>query len=178
MVNVRGGKGHKRTARKQREGRNDGSDKRLVYASANEIYAKVLKRLGGTRLEVECSDGKKRNAIIPGKFFKRVWIYPGDILLCDFESVDADSTCYVRLKYNNNEASTLKSQGKINFEITHNAEHESNVKFVESVNVPAQRVIPSLDDIDKSAESGGEDNDVINNTTGGNDAEEIDLDDI
>lgn len=119
--NITGGKHHKK-AKKHRE-TND-HEIHLEHASENQIYASVKKRLGGTRLLVLCSDGKERSASIPGKFRRKVWMNTGDIILCNL-GVDCDDTCcFVIYKYTNKEASILKSQGKIDFDIIQDKEDQ------------------------------------------------------
>jgi len=49
--------------------------------------------MGADRIKVLCADGKERNARIPGKMKKRVWIREGDVLivrLWDFQPANAD----------------------------------------------------------------------------------------
>lgn len=66
VKNVNGGK-HKNQARKHFSG-----DKKLRLKDDElEIYAHVVTKLGGNKLEVFCMDGKKRLCTIPGKFSNR-----------------------------------------------------------------------------------------------------------
>lgn len=143
--NIRGGKHHKK-GKKRRDGPTQQNNSMVAYAANNQIYASVLKRLGGSRLSVECSDGKNRSAIIPGKFFKRVWINEGDVLLCEFTIGNQDEDCYILLKYSTKDANVLKSQGKINFDISEETE-DSGYKFTDENIVPQQRFIPDINSL-------------------------------
>ena len=126
-ANARGGKHHKK-GKKRRDDDNQNHSTAL-HATNNQIYASVQKKLGGSRLLVECSDGKNRSAIIPGRFFKRVWINEGDILLCEL-SIGSEDGCHILHKYSNRDANVLKSQGKIQFDIVEEKD-ESGYKFVD-----------------------------------------------
>lgn len=120
--NKKGGKKHKR-GKKQTDDSN--VRKNVELAENNQEYAKVLSRLGGSRLEVECTDGRKRQAIIPGKFKKRIWMNPGDIILVSVDAIGDDNVCAVDRKYNNKEIITLKQKGLIKFD----GDDETNRKF-------------------------------------------------
>jgi hypothetical protein len=56
-----------------------------------------------------------RSAIIRGKFYKKVWFNPLDVVLCDLFEGD-DTLCYIIHKYTLNEARQLKHLGHIQFE--------------------------------------------------------------
>ena len=93
--NKKGGKKFKRG----KKTRVDTFDRKNVeLAEGDQEYAKVLARVGGSRLEVECTDGKIRSAIIPGKFKRKVWMNPGDILLVNTSGTGGDKTCYIDKK--------------------------------------------------------------------------------
>lgn len=121
--NTHGGKNHKKGKNKNS---NEDSDI-LVLAKGNQIYCLVKKRVGGTRLDVECSDGVNRSAIIPGTFYKRVWINPGDILLCDTE-LNEDKVCYILHKYTQKSANQLRNMGEINFKTDEFNSKSNNVE--------------------------------------------------
>lgn len=111
--NKRGGKKHKRGKKLT----DDASVRKNVeLAEAGQEYAKVLSRLGGARLQVECTDGKQRQAIIPGKFRKKIWMNPGDVILVSVDATGNDDVCAVDKKYNQKDIMTLKQKGLINFE--------------------------------------------------------------
>ncbi|MEM2636949.1 MAG: translation initiation factor aIF-1A [Candidatus Korarchaeota archaeon] len=70
-----------------------------------ELLAIVIRRLGGDIVEVKCEDGVVRQARIPGKMKKRVWIHTGDILLIapwEFQPSKADIVFQYDLKDLNN----------------------------------------------------------------------------
>lgn len=178
-TNIHGGKHHKK-GKKNKDVVEIKNDK-ITYATNNQIYGFVKKKMGGTRLELECSDNKKRSAIIPGKFFKRIWINQGDILLCDLNINSDDSVCYIVHKYSYRDANILKSRGHINFEIIEEAD-DQGYKFTDSNQkaISPQRNIPDLNNID----SDDDDTDslpIINKIKkkhSDSDEDDIDIDDL
>lgn len=115
--NLHGGNKHKKGKNKKLVTDNIIDPKLLILAQENQVYALVKKRMGGSYLSVECSDKKIRSALLPGKFKKRVWIYPGDIILCDLGAKGDDDSCLVNHKYRPGEVLLLQSKGYIEFEI-------------------------------------------------------------
>lgn len=113
VKNTKGGKHHKKGKKHRGEEKTDG---KIIYAENNQVYACVTKKVGGSRLNINCSDTKDRSGLIPGKFFKRVWMNVGDIILCELNP-DDDTQCYILHKYSYKDASLLKSQGHITFNV-------------------------------------------------------------
>lgn len=75
-------------------------------------YAQVTRMLGNGRLEAFCFDGVNRLCHIRGKLRKRVWIGVGDIVLLglrEFQDQKAD----IILKYDGDEARSLKTYGEL-----------------------------------------------------------------
>lgn len=126
VKNTKGGKHHKK-GKKKREEKSDG---KIIYAEQNQVYASVTKKVGGSRINVSCSDTKDRSGLIPGKFFKRVWMNEGDILLCELNPSD-DSQCYILHKYSYKDASLLKSQGHITFNIVEDTTEDNGFDFAD-----------------------------------------------
>lgn len=147
VKNQRGGKKYKRGKKLGEESAN----KNVELAENGQEYAKVLARLGGARIEVECTDGKQRQAIIPGKFKKKIWLNPGDIVLVSVDAVGNDDVCSVDKKYGPKDVVTLRQKGLINFGEddvdTKNYEFKSAENNIGKVhpNVKDQPNLPSLD---------------------------------
>lgn len=115
MPNVKGGKNYKKG--KKGKGKTTGKKAETPYADMpNLLYAQVKNKLGGDRLNVDCSDGVERQAIIPGSFYKRVWINKNDILLIQLNELNTRES-YVLYKYDPNEAHSLKSKGFLQFDL-------------------------------------------------------------
>lgn len=126
VKNTKGGKHHK----KQKKRREVADGGKIVYADATQVYASVTKKVGGSRIWVSCSDTKDRSALIPGKFFKKVWMNEGDILLCALNPND-DTQCYIIHKYSYKDANLLKSQGKITFTLIEGSDDEDGYDFTD-----------------------------------------------
>jgi translation initiation factor 1A len=54
---------------------------RLRRPREGEVFAVVLRMLGGNHIEVQCQDGEKRMARIPGKIRRRKWVRVGDLVI-------------------------------------------------------------------------------------------------
>jgi initiation factor 1A len=122
--NLHGGNKHK----KHKNTKQDDGHKNLeniLYANNNQVYAYIVSRLGGSRISVNCSDGKSRSAIISGKFKNRVWLNKDDIVLCDLYTTGNDNTCTVVHKYNSDEIMTLKYKNLLGF-CSNNCDEEEN----------------------------------------------------
>lgn len=145
--NVTGGKHHKKG--KKHRGPVTGNDNKIEFAGENQVYALVTKKIGGSRIVVDCSDSKERSGIIPGKFFKKVWMNVGDIVLCDLNVGSDDSICHITHKYTPKDANILKSQGKITFEVAADKQDQSGYKFTDNAaaKVGIQRKIPDINNI-------------------------------
>uniref|UniRef100_A0A8C0XW18 Eukaryotic translation initiation factor 4C n=1 Tax=Cyprinus carpio carpio TaxID=630221 RepID=A0A8C0XW18_CYPCA len=104
------GKGGKNRRRGKNE--NESEKRELVFKEDGQEYAQVIKMLGNGRLEAMCFDGVKRLCHIRGKLRKKVWINTSDIVLIglrDYQDTKAD----VILKYNADEARSLKAYGEL-----------------------------------------------------------------
>ena len=135
-------KGGKKFKRGKKRGPDDFTSSTTRMAEEGQIYAQIKKKLGGSRLEVDCSDSKVRHAIIPGKFRKRVWMNPGDIVLASIEETSDDNLCYIEQKYNPHDISFLRNKGLINFEETQDAyEFKADTDLFE---IEPQRVYGTL----------------------------------
>lgn len=115
MPNVKGGKNYK----KGKKGKGKlGRREETPYAdSAGLMYAQCMRKLGGDRVEVTCNDDQLRQAIIPGSFYKRVWINMNDILLVQINEMKT-TECFILYKYTPHEAHHLKTQGELRFEVS------------------------------------------------------------
>uniref|UniRef100_A0AAY4ANH6 Eukaryotic translation initiation factor 4C n=1 Tax=Denticeps clupeoides TaxID=299321 RepID=A0AAY4ANH6_9TELE len=85
---------------------------RRSVLSRRAEYAQVIKMLGNGRLEAMCFDGVKRLCHIRGKLRKKVWINTSDIILVGLRDYQ-DNKADVILKYNADEARSLKAYGEL-----------------------------------------------------------------
>ncbi len=80
---------------------------KVTLPQEGDLFALVLRRLGGSWIEVQCSDGKIRKARLTQKVrFTR--IYEGDIILCrPWYGIQPDTRADVIHKYSKNELKHL-----------------------------------------------------------------------
>ncbi|MBN3299154.1 IF1AX factor, partial [Amia calva] len=104
------GKGGKNRRRGKNE--NESEKRELVFKEDGQEYAQVIKMLGNGRLEAMCFDGVKRLCHIRGKLRKKVWINTSDIILVGLRDYQ-DNKADVILKYNADEARSLKAYGEL-----------------------------------------------------------------
>ncbi len=65
----------------------------LPRRNNGEMLAVADQLLGGSRIRVQCADGKARMGRIPGKIKKKMWIREGDLVIVkpwDFQEDKAD----------------------------------------------------------------------------------------
>ena len=86
---------------------------RIKFPRSDELLAVIDQRVGGNRMIVKCSDGKKRNARIPGRLRRALWIREGDVVIVKKWEFDEDK-CDILFKYNKNLISALKDKGLLN----------------------------------------------------------------
>ena len=68
-----------------------------------QLYATAYEFKGGSRLTVQCDDGKVRMGRIPGKIRKRAWIKLGDLLIIEPWVVQGDTKCDVKYRFTRTE---------------------------------------------------------------------------
>lgn len=108
----KGGKGHKRA---KNGGSAEAQVKELVLRADGQVYGKVCKMLGNGRVscKVFLETGEKMlMCIIPGKFRKRMWINPGDLVLVGVRSYQ-DDKADILYKYSAVEAKRLVRLGEV-----------------------------------------------------------------
>jgi initiation factor 1A len=80
MRNTIGGKSYKKNKSGNVRRRSKNPDKPVDTSTGVDFYAIVQKRLGDNRLLVKLSNGTEVQAVIPGKFKKKVWFNSGDYI--------------------------------------------------------------------------------------------------
>jgi len=90
----------------------DQSTVKLPDQKKGELFGIADALQGGSRLKVNCEDGKSRMARIPGKLKRRMWIREGDLVIVrpwDFQN----DKCDVVFRYTKTQASYLARRGMI-----------------------------------------------------------------
>ena len=128
---------------KKRKGgkKNNAFDEReLQFAEEMQNYGQVLRLLGDSRLEIQCTDGMKRIGHIRGTMRKKIWIAMGDVVLVSRREYE-DDKCDIILKYTEEEVRKLKSLNEI----------PESIKLPENENKPNEDadIVFGSDDDDK-----------------------------
>ena len=84
---------------------------RVKLPRGNQVFGILERRLGGSRNQVRCLDGKTRICRIPGRLKRRLWVREGDILLIEPWEHGGDEKGDVVFKYRPNQVKYLKSKG-------------------------------------------------------------------
>ena len=106
--NQKGGKKHKRNKNQNYESK----VLRTADIDDGQAYAKITKCKGNCRFDVQCSDGKVREAIMCGAMKKRKFVNMGDIVLVSLRDFQ-DSVCDIIDSYDENQAKRLKDMKEI-----------------------------------------------------------------
>jgi len=54
---------------------------RIRIPRNKELMGIIVQRLGGNRMDVKTTDGKTRNCRVPGRYRRRLWLRPRDIII-------------------------------------------------------------------------------------------------
>ena len=87
--------------------------RRMRLPRDNEVLGEVLGLMGGSRMKVECTDGKERMCRVPGKLKNRIWVREGDIVIVKPWEIEGDKKGDVIWRYFPSQARILKEEGKI-----------------------------------------------------------------
>ena len=77
----------------------------------DQAFGIVDQRLGGTRMNVRCLDGKKRLCRIPGRLKRRLWVREGDVVLVEPWELKGDSRGDILYKYTRAQHQWLNKKG-------------------------------------------------------------------
>jgi len=83
---------------------------RVRVPRKGEVIGIILQRYGGNRMEVQGTDGKKRNCRVPGRFKRELWLRPKDIVLV-VPWADDDEKADIVFKYNPSAVNQLRKKG-------------------------------------------------------------------
>ncbi len=86
---------------------------RVKLPRGNQVLGVLEQRLGGSRSEVRCLDGKTRNCRIPGRLKRRLWVRPGDIVLVEPWEFEGDKKGDIIFKYRPVQVKWLRQHGHL-----------------------------------------------------------------
>jgi translation initiation factor 1A len=84
---------------------------RVKLPRDNEILGLLERRLGGSRCEVRCLDGKTRICRIPGRLKRKLWVREGDLVLVEPWEFGGDEKGDIIYKYRGIQVDWLKKNG-------------------------------------------------------------------
>jgi len=87
---------------------------RVRLPRKGEVLGMINQRLGGNRMDVSCSDGKKRNCRVPGRFKRSMWLRPKDIVVIE-PWKDDDEKGEIVFHYSSNAVNQLRRKGMLDF---------------------------------------------------------------
>lgn len=86
---------------------------RLRNPRGKELVGVIIQRLGGNRMNVKTTDGKIRNCRVPGRYRRRLWLRPKDVIIIlpwEYDDTKGD----IIYKYPPVAVKQLKKQGILN----------------------------------------------------------------
>lgn len=103
----------KKKSKSSRKKKDTNAPKRVLeFKEDMQEYVLMTKMLGDRRINVTLVDGSEKMAIIPGRFRKRCWMKPGDVLLASHREFQGDKLDIIH-KYEYDEAKKLVGMGEI-----------------------------------------------------------------
>ena len=90
--------------------------KELLLPAEGQIVCVVTEIIGADWVKMFCADGSEKMGRIPGKFRRKIWIAPGDLVLAapwDYQKNKAD----VLYRYEKDEKKKIIEMGYISKEI-------------------------------------------------------------
>ena len=90
----------------------DQQEVRVRIPKGNELIGIVNQRLGGSRMNVACMDGKMRICRIPGRLKKSLWLRENDVVLVEPWELTSEKGDII-WKYTTTQVQVLKRKGFI-----------------------------------------------------------------
>ncbi|MBU1029659.1 MAG: translation initiation factor eIF-1A [Nanoarchaeota archaeon] len=90
---------------------NDEDITRVKLPRDDQSIGIIEQRLGGSRCNVRCLDGKTRICRIPGRLKRRLWVREGNVVLVEPWEFGGDEKGDIIFKYRPNQVQWLKSKG-------------------------------------------------------------------
>ena len=85
---------------------------RVRIPKGDEILGIVKERLGGSRMRVQCLDGKERICRIPGRLRRSLWVREGNVVIVKAWELGGDKKGDIIYKYRSKaEIQFLKKKG-------------------------------------------------------------------
>lgn len=89
---------------------------RVRLPRGREVLGIIEQRLGASRMDVKCFDGKTRNCRVPGRLKRGLWLREGDVVIVEPWENQSDTKGDVLYKYSKSAEEWLKNKGYIKIE--------------------------------------------------------------
>ncbi|PIN81470.1 translation initiation factor eIF-1A [Candidatus Woesearchaeota archaeon CG10_big_fil_rev_8_21_14_0_10_32_9] len=86
---------------------------RVKLPRGNEVIGVLESRLGASRCDVRCLDGKTRNCRIPGRLKRKLWVRTGDIVLVEPWEFGGNEKGDIIYKYRPTQVTWLQKNGHL-----------------------------------------------------------------
>lgn len=83
---------------------------RAPLPKKGQMIGIIEQRLGGNKMNVNCTDGKTRNCRVPGRLKRKLWLRPNDVVIIEPWELD-NNKGDVLFKYKPNQIEWLKANG-------------------------------------------------------------------
>lgn len=97
---------------KEHQGQESQGPIRVKLPRGKELLGVVEQRVGGSRMIINCMDGKSRNCRVPGRLRRALWVREGDIVIIEPWEFDNEKG-YILFKYNPSQVDWLKRHGHL-----------------------------------------------------------------
>lgn len=84
---------------------------RIHLPRGAQCFGILEQRLGGSRMNIRCFDGKKRVCRIPGRLKRRLWVREGDLVIVEPWEFSGNEKGDVVYKYTRAQIEFLKRRG-------------------------------------------------------------------
>ena len=87
---------------------------RVRIPRQGELIGGIIQRHGGNRMEDHFTDGKTRNCRVPGRYKRKLWLRPKDVVMI-MPWKDDDEKGDVIYKYSGSQINQLRKKGILDF---------------------------------------------------------------
>src|SRR3989338_152121 len=84
---------------------------RIMLPRGRQTFGIIEQRLGGSRMNVRCLDGKARVCRIPGRLTRKLWVRENDIVIVEPWEYSGDEKGDIIYKYTPTQTGFLKRKG-------------------------------------------------------------------
>ena len=102
--------------KKEAEARQEAYDAEIRHTKLPrglQVLGIVDQRLGGTRMNVRCLDGKMRLCRVPGRFKRKLWIREGDTVLVEPWELSGNEKGDIIYKYSKAQLQWMRNRGML-----------------------------------------------------------------